>query len=56
MVRILVTIAALSEDPTVKSADKAKLKGYYRSGLMESICLAVHWLWSFLLLAPFFQK
>ena len=23
-------LAALSEDPTVKSADKAKLKGYYR--------------------------
>ena len=23
-------IAALSENPTIKSADKAKLKGYYR--------------------------
>ena len=49
-------IAALSEDPTVKSTDKAKLKGIIGSGLIASICLAVHCLWTFLLLAPYFKK
>ena len=32
-------IAALSEDPTVKSTDKAKLKGYYRQWINSKYLL-----------------
>ena len=49
-------LASLTEDSTVKPADRCKLKGYYKQWINTSICWAVRFFVIFLVLVWHFLK